>query len=672
MANHTYPTTFWLPEGIIFQGLFKPGHIYFEEDVMVHNDKPFVCTVSKTSGEIPNSEHWKLFSPQDYIHDEWSPKYYPEGLYVLYNDKTYYCLRSTTTDPTDPNCWVEQNYNYQGYWSPCVYKAGDIVKFKNQIYQCIQEATTEKPSDTSYWSRVETSEKKKVFEWKVKQYDPNDIVIYEDHLYICTNTTTENPLSEFWRPLPKNAKWQGHWKHLAYPKKSIVKHNGALYVSLQEATIQPLTDTNYWYELTITWKDTWVQQDYQAGDYLIYDNQAFLCIQDTQCEHPSNQDYWYIFCESGVQFPPWFPSPKSIEINIPYDEELTYSASSGGWFWPISPPKLLGTKVVSIDCVPEEMAELFTHQSSITEVYLLSEWHAGEFESNGDTNGFYGATIDGYYEGTEGLIPMINPKTREGKFRFYIQWRSGIPHIAQPDEWDWLILTNREPHPKIKEFFKIAAHHIQASNRMRIDATTFENEMQDVISAKGYSESESRRETQASNKGELFEPMSYETYRAKRMTEWVKKKYEAKMIHLQLGETLHQKAEKQVAIWKEQNLKNLKSQMHLISSKINEIARGHIGTDKWFGMSAAECKKIYPQIKWVVQNENISLSDIESERINAEKQWDKYNTLTGAEKMLEIFDIEKSLESILKMFPKEQKEKKNIRRKKNNKMNKVK
>lgn len=668
MSDHKHATHFWLPDGVIHHGSYTPGQRYHIDDIVEHGNQPLICIKDIDAQENPDPTYWKPFVPQDYIVERWTPMHYVEGSYVFHEGAVFHCLKMTTSDPTDTESWVVTDFIYEGYWVQRVYNPGDIVKFKNKYYECVNVSTAEKPSDYTHWRLVEKPDTSYIREWKIQHYKMGDIVFHDGKLYVCNETATiEPPSSDLWKQLPESAKWCGKWKHKAYSTNTIVNCDGLLYVALQEATDQPLTDTGYWYRLNIQWRGNWKFQNYHAGDYVIYDSRPFLCIRDTQRSHPLESQFWYQFCEGGVQFPSWFPDPRSIEINIPFGQELKYHSSSGGYYWDISPPKLLGTKTVPFEDVPKEIRSVLPPGATATEVYMLSEWHVGEFENNGRTEHFYGAVFDGYYEGADKLIAMLNPVNKTSGFRQYFQWRYEVPFIAQPNEFDWLVLLNRAPHPKITEFFKIASQHIQISNRMRINESAFEDEMREVISQEGYQESESRRQIQASNKGDQFKPMSYEDYREQKMTEWVQSKYEIKMTHMKLGHTLHKRAEEQVALWQEQWIKRMKTQTHEISSRINEIVREFVGYDKWFTMSAVECKKMYPQINWDLHNKRIRLVDIEEKRVELEQQWEEYDTTTGAWKMIKLSGIERIINSIKAMFPDEQKAKRHTRRKKTSK-----
>ncbi len=667
MSEHTHPTRFWLPDGIIYQGAYSDQK-YNADDVVEHEGTVLICIKDTGAGKTPNSNHWKPFIPQDYIDKKWCPMHYLENSYVSYNGTIYTCLRTTTSDPTSAD-WIITNYTYEGRWTPRIYNPGTMVKFKNKYYECIQTSTTEMPIDYTHWKLVDSP--RHVPDWKIQQYNTGDIVVHDEKMYVCTATTTDESLqSESWKQLQEGAKWCGKWQRRVYPESTVVVAEGIMYVAVQEATDQLLTDTEYWRQLdNIKWCGNWEYQNYQAGEYVIYDSRPFLCIKNTVRNHPTESRFWFQFCEGGVEFPSWFPSPRSIEINIPFDQELKYHSSSGGYYWKVS--QLLGTKTIPFDDVPKEIQNSLVAKPTATEVYMLSEWHVGEFDNNGRTERFCGVIFDGYYEGQGKLIAMLNPKTSQPGYRRYIQWRYELPFVTQPEEMDWLVLINRSPHPKITEFFKIASQHIQISNRVRIDESAFADEMREVISQEGYQESESRRQTQASNKGEMFKPTTYADYRELRLTEWVQSKYEIKMAHMQLGYSLHKRAEEQVNLWQEQWIKRMKTHTHEISSRINEMIRAFVGYDKWFTMSAMECKKVYPQITWNVHNKRVRLADIEAKRVELEQQWEEYEVATHVWKMLRLSEIERIIDVIKSMFPEEQKTKKNNRRKKTSKVKNV-
>jgi hypothetical protein len=686
---HKHPTCFFLPDGIIWQENWIEK-IYHEEDVVTYEGSPYVCiknTMDPTLKPTESETYWKPFDPANYVGETWKPKFYPEGSLVTYQGDTYLCWKKATLEPpTNESYWTKAKYNFQGGWKRQAYFPGTIVTHKNQYYQCLKKSFTEKPNNYVHWKVIEPKENQRANEWKPMRYNLYDVVSYEAMLYVCISATSIDDPSDdhFWQPLPVKTKWMGVWRKDSYPVNTLVLNDDKnIYVSRIEATDEDLSSDAWLHLSHINWRHVWINQDYSAGDYLIYDQRAFICIKNTvNADHPTDPKYWTMFCDGGVEFPPWFPHPRIIEINIPFDEDLEYSPSSGGYYWSISPPKYLGFEEITIDKMFEENRPYFQKLgvNKVKQIYMLTEWHVGEYIKEGeDPEKFYGAVIDGYYEPpaninlqnkklAQDLIPMVNPKTGKPGYRFYIQWRaSELPFIAQPDRMDFLVLFNREPHPKITEFFKVAANHLQISNRLRMDKAAFEDEMRDVISYSTYQDREAKRLSEAEEKGEEFKPTSYDDYVEDQLAVWTQNKYQMKMVHLQLGNALFKKAEEHTKTWLDHQVKSLKSCTREISTMITSSVQQHIGWDKWFNLSAAQCKKIYPNITWSVKGEHYKLSDIEEKREDLERMWEIYETgpIVGKAKFLDY--LERDINKVLALFPTKTIKRKNGRRRRGKK-----
>jgi hypothetical protein len=680
--NHKHPTCFWLPDGMIWQEKWTPK-LYNEEDVVEYMNKPYVCIKNTTEPDtLPDvTDYWKPLHPADYIHEEWESKSYPAGSIVTYKGNSFLCFHDATTElPTNISYWTQCKYKYQSSWCSRSYHPGDNVKFKEQCYQCIKTSTIEKPNNYAHWKIVETP-KKWVRDWYPNIYSIYDIVKYNDQMYVCTNSaTTQSPLTKnHWQMLPEKTHWKGKWKYSSFPKNTIVRNGDNLYVARQEATSQPLADQDTWFPLEkFNWCSVWFNQAYVAGDFVIYDQRAYVCIKDSSNrEHPTDEDFWMLFYQGGVQFPPWFPKPRGIEIYLPFDQELCYNGSSGGYFWDISPPMLLGSEMIAFDKMTQSAKEIFVDVPEIRQIYMLTQWHIGVYKpDDGPEETFYGAVVDGYYEPPASnldaekspatdLVAMVNPITGESGYRFYIQWRAGdLPFIAQPDHMDWLVIMNREPSEKITEFFRQSSHHIQISNRIRMDKVAFEDEMRDVISQDGYVEFEKRRAEKAELKGEEFVPGSYIPYVDERMDEWVQKKHQMKMLHLQLGSALYEKADLYSKQWVDQYVKKLKTNTREISSMVTTGVQNHIGLDKWFNLTASQCKKIYPNITWSVQGEHHRMSDIEKKRQELDEMWEEFEAGPDGGKTQYLSHLDYKINSILVLFPPKKKPRTNRRKNK--------
>ena len=353
--THKHSTSFFLPDGMVWRGTWE-SCVYHEETVVEHEGALYVCYIKEKRAYSVNTDpnvdpyhnpdQWRLLDPKDYIETEWKPMFYKEGSVVKYNDESHVCIHqdNNATEPSHNETWVKWNFSYQGYYKSRIYKVRDLVKYKDQIYECIQPATIELPNQASHLKLVEDPKETYVSRWDKMIYEKFDVVIYNNRYYICKNkTSTDNPAnSAFWELLPKDTNWMGKWEPRCYPMNTVVRDpQNNIFVARKVATNQPLSNTEVWFPLThINWRSKWIYQDYRAGDFVIYRGELYICIRDTvNNNHPTNRDFWFRFYRGGVEFDDCYNHRNIISIDIPFDQELTISGTSGGYFWTISPEK---------------------------------------------------------------------------------------------------------------------------------------------------------------------------------------------------------------------------------------------------------------------------------------------------------------------------------------------
>ena len=691
--THKHPTCFFLPNGMIWRGAWE-SCVYHEETVVEHKGAPYVCYIKdkrvysiNTDLSIDpchNSDQWRLLDPKDYIETEWEPMFYKEGSVVKYNDASHVCIRqdNNAAPPSHNETWVKWNFSYQGYYEPRIYKPYDLVKYRDQKYECIKPATVEVPNQSSHWRLVEDLKKTYISKWRKMIYEKFDVVIYKNRYYICKQkTSTDDPTnSAFWELLPENTNWLGTWEPRLYPMNTVVRdHQNNLFVSRKNATTQPLLNAEFWCPLShINWCSKWIHQDYRAGDFVIYRGEAYICIRDTvNNNHPADKNFWFLFYRGGVEFDDCYNHRNALSIDIPFDQELTISSTSGGYYWTISPEKYLGYEIVKASDMSENLQPFFKKHSingEISLVYMLSEWHIGTYEPpNGEPERFYGAVIDFHLMppgmdirkcvdklkdgtlGSDALISVPNYSTG-GNYRVYKQWRaSELAFVAQPDYMDFLVLYNKKPPEYITKLFKDATQNIQAAQRVKMDKDTFEDQMRKSISQEAFVLSEQRRKNQEEKVGGKFIPITYEAYVDLQYLEWFELAKKLQTAYLAEGNDLYVKAEAKRQSQIRERFADLKRKTHEIEHLVDEKVQNHIGAELWLKNKGTKSgKKYYSSITWNIKNRHYSLVDLDKKHEKIQSLWRDYEKCVPGYKSFLLGTIERKLKVALEIFPPKQ------------------
>ena len=137
---------------------------------------------------------------------------------------------------------------WEGQWDVNKNYAKDsIVEYKGSTYiSKVDISLKNKPTDTAYWDLFAAkgdSAPKWAGAWEENAtYSIDDIILFEDNLYIANTYTNTTPPGDDWSLfLPKGADgpiWEGTWvPTIGYRKNSIVKYYGTVYIALRDLNV---------------------------------------------------------------------------------------------------------------------------------------------------------------------------------------------------------------------------------------------------------------------------------------------------------------------------------------------------------------------------------------------------------------------------------------------------
>ena len=326
---------------------------YYPDNLVIKNDMLYICLQEHVSHDfIDESDYWKILSTNGLIGlEEWLPKneYYYKDV-VIYDNELYSCTENHISDSNflgDYDYWQKLT-NFQMFfhnsklnaWSrDHLYKVSDFVAYNGNLYQCVEEHTSSAlfTDDILYWdSLTDLSNGTRVQVWTSKQvYNKNDLVIYNNDLYICSGThVSSNFYTDiyYWHSLMGNnnikvVNWMKDYnykefdltiynnyiyccvkEHLSddfindyenwtlignvngkvnnyianhnYHIGDIIIQNGIFYLCIRNYTSPNIFiyDRAYWEKLNLTCEDIELNKTYSIGDLVFYDSYVYKCI----------------------------------------------------------------------------------------------------------------------------------------------------------------------------------------------------------------------------------------------------------------------------------------------------------------------------------------------------------------------------------------------------------
>ena len=285
--------------------LWEKNVHYYPDNLVIRNDILYICLQEHISHDFfEDSDFWKILSTNGLIGlEEWLPKneYYYKDV-VIYDNELYSCMENHISDSNffgDYDYWQKLT-NFQMFfnnsrinaWSRDKhYKVSDYAIYNGNLYQCVEEHTSTAifTDDILYWdSLTDLSNGTRVQVWSGKQlYNKNDLVIYNNDLYICSGThVSSNFYTDiyYWHVLMEddNIKIANWIKDKDYKKFDLTIYNNYIYCCIQSHTSTDfIEDYEYWTlvgNISESVNEYLPNHNYHPGDIIIYNSRFYLCI----------------------------------------------------------------------------------------------------------------------------------------------------------------------------------------------------------------------------------------------------------------------------------------------------------------------------------------------------------------------------------------------------------
>ena len=168
---------------------------YAVGQLVIHDNKLYRCNTAHTSDSSSfNTDiaYWDEIGSSGGIEPWKTNELYTQGNMVVYNDKIYICDSShTSTSTFDPTKWHEISSNDIDNWqTSTAYNVGDMVVRGGQLYRCITAHTSDSndfSNDIANWQTLDTK-------WKAVNWDANtlyiagEVLLYNNTQIKCTTT----------------------------------------------------------------------------------------------------------------------------------------------------------------------------------------------------------------------------------------------------------------------------------------------------------------------------------------------------------------------------------------------------------------------------------------------------------------------------------------------------
>ena len=193
---------------------------------------------------------------------------------------------------------VAATYNWTNLWAPdTFYRLNDVVKFNGVVYICndTHVSQTGLDDDQAKWDMVTQSDAWKGAWATSTEYRPNDVVRYGANMYRCLirhtseNTEYEGLESDLgddsgvqnWEIVYEGVRYRTDWvAGTRYIKNDIVRYEDTLWICIgyNSATVFDVNDWNVWLP-GLGYEDTWnASTMYQIGDIVRYGGYTYAAI----------------------------------------------------------------------------------------------------------------------------------------------------------------------------------------------------------------------------------------------------------------------------------------------------------------------------------------------------------------------------------------------------------
>jgi len=175
---------------------WKTNELYAQGNMVVYNDKIYICDTDHTSANSFDSTKWHEISSSDI--DNWQTSTdYVVGDMVVKDDQLYRCITQHTSDSSDFDIDISNWQTLDTKWKAVnwnantLYIAGEVLLYNNTPIKCttthISASTYELDKDN--WETLSVN----IREWvSGNSYKAGDTVIYENEIWKCTTANNSN------------------------------------------------------------------------------------------------------------------------------------------------------------------------------------------------------------------------------------------------------------------------------------------------------------------------------------------------------------------------------------------------------------------------------------------------------------------------------------------------
>ena len=182
--------------GIEYKSSWATGTRYKVNDVAQYGAALWICTTEHTAATLFSTDNanWEQFVRGFQFESDWEAlRNYQKGDIVRYGGNQYIALtnhaeKNPVVESTDWQLF-SQGLRFLGDWQDDStlqdYRVGEVVRYGGYTYLCIQDHQDQKPTNTTYWQRLNTG-----LRWRGAwvddvEYLQGDVARYGDNSYVC-------------------------------------------------------------------------------------------------------------------------------------------------------------------------------------------------------------------------------------------------------------------------------------------------------------------------------------------------------------------------------------------------------------------------------------------------------------------------------------------------------
>jgi len=183
-------------QGIEYKQTWTVGERYKVNDVVQYGAALWICTGAHTATSLFSDDevNWEQFVRGFQFESDWETyRVYQPGDIVRYGGNQYIAkTNNSEKNPfTETADWevFTQGMRFLGDWQEDStlqdYRVGEVVRYGGYTYLCIQDHQDQAPTETAYWTRLNSG-----LRWRAdwaddQEYVLGDIVRFNNNAYIC-------------------------------------------------------------------------------------------------------------------------------------------------------------------------------------------------------------------------------------------------------------------------------------------------------------------------------------------------------------------------------------------------------------------------------------------------------------------------------------------------------